>query len=560
MIDTENPFVGLEIVGGWAQQLAPYGIFTTDIHLTVRTWNQWLVSHSGLPAEAAVGRSLLELFPDLAGRGLAERFARALEGEVSMVSAALHRYLLPFPPLEREFDVAHMLQSGRIAPIFWDGRIVGTITIIEDVTQRECQAAILYRQQEHDRLLSQALALLHQTDKPLDIAADLFPVFAPSLKLDVFLNYLVAPEGDRLVLHSAGGLSPEAKGARATLEFGEDLSGEVAATRRAVVAGHLQASADDRGKRMRQLGLRAYAGYPLLVGQRLIGTLAYGTYERDAIPPRDVEFLSKIAHYTAISLDRAQGQQALMRADAQLRRHSDELELKVSERTAKLHDTIFQLESFSYTVAHDLRAPIRALTGYTEILLSEFAAALPTEAAAMLRRLNVASRHLDLLTRDLLLLSRIAREKIALQPVDVSEIVADIVDSSPALQACRPSIAPALGTVKAHRRLLQQCLSNLLDNAVKFSVPGSSPRITVRSEVRNDRIRIWVEDEGIGIPAVAHGRIFEIFERLPGPSQTEGTGIGLAIVARAAAEMQGSYGVESAEGKGSRFWVEFARG
>jgi signal transduction histidine kinase len=136
----------------------------------------------------------------------------------------------------------------------------------------------------------------------------------------------------------------------------------------------------------------------------------------------------------------------------------------------------------------------------------------------------------------------------------------------------------------AQRTLLQQCFSNLFDNALKFATPGERPCIILRSEVRpaatasprfltgaafhpsttgaspgpGPRRRIWVEDNGIGVPPEAADKIFGIFERIPGPAPVEGTGIGLAIVARATEQMGGSCGVESAPGRGSRFWIECA--
>ena len=132
----------------------------------------------------------------------------------------------------------------------------------------------------------------------------------------------------------------------------------------------------------------------------------------------------------------------------------------------------------------------------------------------------------------------------------------------------------SLGVVWAQRTMLQQCLANLFDNALKFTPPGVVAHIVVRSEWQAavapvlvesgappavaPRQRIWIEDNGIGIPLASHEKIFGIFERLPCSTHVEGTGIGLAIVARATAQMRGTCGVESVPGAGSRFWLEFA--
>ncbi len=110
--------------------------------------------------------------------------------------------------------------------------------------------------------------------------------------------------------------------------------------------------------------------------------------------------------------------------------------------------------------------------------------------------------------------------------------------------------------VRAHEPSLAQSISNLLSNAVKFVPPGEVPRITVRSDAREGKVRLWVEDNGIGIKPEHQHRIFGVFERLPNGVHYEGTGIGLAIVRKAAEKMSGAAGVESDGLTGSRFWIE----
>ncbi|MBA4138003.1 MAG: hypothetical protein C0518_11855 [Opitutus sp.] len=577
------PFNTHDAMLEWMQDIAPYGILTTDAQLIVRTWNHWLVTHSGFSADAVIGQSLLELFPDLVGRKFDDYFQRALRGEVSVLSTALHKYLLPLRTPLPEYGLGRMLQTARIAPLPIEDRIVGTITIIEDVTQREMQASILRRQQEYDRLLSDVLALLLQAANPIDTAAQLFPRLAVPLKLDVFFNYLYSPADKKLHLSASGGLTPEARRLVTDLALGEGLCGQVAVRRSALVEIRLQHNHSPQVRDFRRLGLCSYAGFPLLIGDELLGTIGFGSYERDTMPPEVVEVLSKIAQYLSISLDRSRRERELHDAQERLSRHASELEQKVTERTAKLHETITQLESFSYTVAHDLRAPIRSLTGYTEVLLTDYRDALPEDGQRVVQRLHRASHRLDALTRDLLKFSRLVREEVSLVPLDVHELVQDIVSLTPALQEGVLTIEPPLGHVIGQRTLLQQCLSNIFDNALKFAVPGARPRIIVRGELRPEgmpisraaaaslraltpeipparglRWRIWIEDNGIGVPAAARDRIFGIFERIPGPVPIEGTGIGLAIVARAMEQMGGACGVESEPGQGSRFWLELA--
>lgn len=566
--------------------VAPFGILTTDAALRVRGWNRWLAAHSGLPEALVLGRPLVELFPDIADRGLDAPFRRALHGEIAVLSTALHRYLLPLPPVSREFGVAHMRQTVRVAPLHAGEEIVGTITIIEDVTQRESHAAVLRRQQEHDRLLSSSLALLLESPRPLDAVADLFPHIAVPLKLDVFFNFLVAPGEQEMHLQAASGVSAEVRRAFATLPFDTKTPCGLCALRREPLAiPHVQSSGEPHAEVARKLGLRAYIAFPLLIGDRLLGTLSFGSYARDVIAADEIAILRTLSQYIAITIDRAQREQALREAQSSLSRHAEVLESKVAERTAWLSESVEQLESFSHTVAHDLRAPIRWISGYSEMLLDDYRDAIPPAARAIVERLRHAGGRLDALTRDLLCFSKIARQEVRLEPVDVAEVVADLVALTPGLQDGVVVVQGSPGAVLAQRTLLQQCLANLFDNALKFVRPGLRPRIVVRGETRcgpapgaasapgtsvnatppplppvgaasSRWVRLWIEDNGIGIAPETQRKIFGIFERAGGVDHIEGTGIGLAIVTRATQRMGGTCGVESQPGAGSRFWLD----
>jgi signal transduction histidine kinase len=583
----------------WMQEVAPYGIFTTDSELRIRTWNRWLVSHSGLPAEVVVGRRLVDVFPDIHARRLDEYLQRSLGGEISVLSTALHKYLLPMPVTLRGYDIGHMLQTVRIAPLSLGAEIVGTITTIEDVTQRECQAAVLRRQQEHDRLHSHALALLLQAEDPLRVTAELFQHIAAPLKLEAYFQYILSPDGGELQLHASGGTTPEMRRAMARLRYGEGPCGQSAEQRIPVVIANLQSRSDGHTLTVRRIGLRCYAVFPLVIGERLLGTLSFGSYQHDQIAPDSLEFLGTIAQYLAVAIDRSLRENALEEARKSLSEHAGSLEARIAERTARLHETIAQLESFTYTVAHDLRAPIRALQGYSEILLNDYAAAIPPDGTALLRRIGRAGNRLDALTRDLLEFSRVSQPDVQLARVDLDELIHELVLVTPALQHEVLTIRPPLPPVQAQRTLLQQCLMNLFDNALKFTAPGVKPQILVHAELRpgtampapalsasdvppaaaapddptpfaprsgttpgslppttEGRVRIWIEDNGIGIAPEAQRKIFGIFERGSGVENVEGTGIGLAIVARAVQQMSGTCGVESVVGQGSRFWIE----
>lgn len=248
---------------------------------------------------------------------------------------------------------------------------------------------------------------------------------------------------------------------------------------------------------------------------------------------------------------------SLREAESRLRQYSEDLEKTVAQRTAKLQEMVTELEAYSYSISHDLRAPLRAMQGYAQVLLEEFPKKIGPEGTTYLNRIISASNRMDKLIQDVLSYSKLARTEIIAEPVDLEQLVRDLIQEYPSLSVnnAEIQIETPLPRLMAPLALLSQCLSNLLNNAVKFMPEGVAARVRVRAETKDTDVRIWVEDNGIGIAPEYLNRIFGVFERIPGKKQYEGTGIGLAIVRKAAARMGGTVGVESEPGKGSRFWL-----
>lgn len=235
---------------------------------------------------------------------------------------------------------------------------------------------------------------------------------------------------------------------------------------------------------------------------------------------------------------------------------AETLEEQVAERTAKLQETIADLEAFSYSVSHDLRAHVGTLRGLALLLRRDSAGQMNDKGRRYLESIIATAGRMDRFIQDILMLSRVARDDLDLQSLDVERIVSSVIGSSTAFQPPRAEIeirAP-LPSVLGHETALTQCLSNLLSNAVKFIAPGTLPRVRVWAERRGESVRLWFCDNGIGIAPRNHAQLFDAFQRLD--STYEGTGLGLAIVKRAAERMEGTVGVESELGKGSRFWVQ----
>jgi signal transduction histidine kinase len=233
------------------------------------------------------------------------------------------------------------------------------------------------------------------------------------------------------------------------------------------------------------------------------------------------------------------------------------LEQRVVERTAKLQELNAELEAFSYSVSHDLRAPLRSMESYARILCDDYAGALPFEAKHYLQRIAKNAEKMDRLMQDVLTFSRIARGDIHLETVDLDVVLSETIDQYPDLATAHQqiSIRTPLGCVLGHVPSLTQCFSNLLQNALKFVPPDRAAHIEVFTEQRGAQVRTNIRDNGIGIDPAHHGRIFGLFERA-GPGTIPGTGIGLAIVKKAVERMGGTVGVCSSVGAGACFWVE----
>ncbi|MGO8675370.1 MAG: PAS domain-containing protein [Limisphaerales bacterium] len=234
------------------------------------------------------------------------------------------------------------------------------------------------------------------------------------------------------------------------------------------------------------------------------------------------------------------------------------LQKGIDERTAQLRAMVQELEAFSYSISHDLRTPLRAMSGFAELALELGGEQLTAQVKDYLQRVIVGGHRADRLVQDVLNYSRASRASIHLAPIELEKLVREAIEQYPQFQPPGADIQmqrPML-KVMGHEAALGQCIANLLGNAVKFVLPGTLPQIKIRTEPVEGQVRIWFEDNGIGIEPSNQDRIFGIFERVHPAHEYEGTGIGLAIVRKAIERMGGSVGVESEPGNGSRFWIQ----
>lgn len=254
-------------------------------------------------------------------------------------------------------------------------------------------------------------------------------------------------------------------------------------------------------------------------------------------------------------------ERGLAAAKIELQSHAASLEQTVAERTAALQETIGELAAFSYSISHDMRAPLRAIRGFAEILLADHASQLDNEGIASLKKIDVAAARLDRLIQDVLAYTRVLRAEVKVDPVNLDGLVRQVITMYPQLNADRAEIQieGVLPWVLGGEASLTQCVSNLLTNAVKFVAPGAKPHVKVWAETLGPNVRLWVEDNGIGISSSDQARVFKMFEQVNPAGTYEGNGMGLAIVNKAVERMGAQRGVESETGRGSKFWIQLKR-
>lgn len=246
----------------------------------------------------------------------------------------------------------------------------------------------------------------------------------------------------------------------------------------------------------------------------------------------------------------------LKQAGAELRCSNELLAAQAEEHRRHLEQTVHSMETFCYGIAHELRAPVRAMQGFSEILLRE-----PENQNRddYLRRIAAAAARLDTLISDLLAYGRLHHSDVLVVPTAVAAMIDRVIDALSAEIAKTRAVVQVVPTdarVLAHPMLLVQALQNLVANALKFVPPGTAPRVKIETRTMGKFIRVSVRDNGVGIQVEYGDKIFGLFQRAHADHEYPGTGIGLAMVKRIVELLNGRVGVDCAVQQGSCFWIE----
>ncbi|HEY6802361.1 MAG TPA: ATP-binding protein [Pyrinomonadaceae bacterium] len=517
----------------WINEHGAQGIITTDEHLRLTSWNRWLEVHTNRKAETVVGRNLLDLFPELTERKLDTYYRRALEGQSGVLSQKFHRFLLEMSSSLDE-DNEPMYQSVRISPLLEKGLVVGTVTVIEDVTERVKREAELQRQLEERAHLLAAESIARNaaesasrrlqhlqmvTDEALaqmsldDLLLSSVKAVRSILNADAAGILLAEPNGD-LIIRATDGIDADLVGV--TVPAGTSFSGVVARERRPqTMAGNFPLSpfTESLGDRVPAV----LAGVPLIVDKRLIGVLSIAIGAAPANSEDDLRFMSLVADRIALAIERISLYERERSARAQ------------AEEANRLKD------QFLATVSHELRTPLNAILGWARMLTS---GRIDEETAK--HALEVIERNARVqaqLIDDLLDVSRIISGKLHLnispiEPLNIVQLALDAV--RPAAEAkeieLQTNFGPETDGISGDPDRIQQIIWNLLSNAIKFTPNGGKVNVQVTRE--SAHIEFVVTDTGQGISEEFLPFVFERFRQADSTAARThgGLGLGLAIV------------------------------
>ena len=322
------------------------------------------------------------------------------------------------------------------------------------------------------------------------------------------------------------------------------LSDDLRAGQTEVISDDAYTPVPEAQARIREMGLRSVLCLPMVVEGDVIGVVHVGRTDPDAFTQDDWQVGRELADHMAIALRQSQ----LLEAVQEQR---ERLEERVQERTA-------ELESFTYSVSHDLRTPLRAIDGYTRILKEEHADQLDEEGQRLLDTVYESTQTMGALIDDLLTLSRLGRREMHRVPIDVCALAQEAFEE---LERAHPAVTedvaftcPSLPAAHADRSMIRQVLINLLSNALKFTRDEDAPHIEIGAEDRGDEIVYFVRDNGVGFNMEYADKLFGVFERLHDDSAFEGTGVGLALVERIVRRHDGEVWGRGTEGEGATIY------
>lgn len=480
-------------------------------------------------------------FPEEVKRSWVNLHRRALDGQIVLEEASW--------PLDGEI---HSFLT-MLAPVRDEDGMLGFVGMNVDITD-------LKRSEEALRHYAERIEILHQIDQailavrsPQEIAVaalSRLPHLMHCTSASLALLDVPAGTAQVVAIYSQGETHP---GSGEIVTFNDPPRLEQLLAGDVVVITDLDTQPLEGPPSLNRVLLQgpvhAVIVVPLRHQEQLVGVLSVGAEKRGQLSQEDVKIISEIAIQLAISIHQSQ----LVTTVQQL---NTELEQRVMQRTAELEAAYRELEAFSYSVSHDLRAPLRGVTGYISLFMEDYGVGLEAAARDYLQRIQTSARRMNLLIDDILTLSRIGRQTLRCTKFNLHKLFQEVLDEQlVGKDSTRIHITlHPMPVVVADRSLLRQVAQNLVDNALKYSRSQPVAEVEIGSLEQENRPVFYVKDNGVGFDMRFADRLFTPFQRFHSQDEFEGTGIGLAIVHRILQRHGGSVWVETAPGQGTTFY------
>jgi len=513
-------------------------IIGKDLYGHILTWNRGAEKMYGYTAAEVIGKSVNILCPTQADHDIAELLVQIKAGQQV---ESLER------PRMRK-DGSRIYVSLTISPILnAEGHIVGASTIARDISERKRAENVA---QVRLKMLEAANIGSHSLDETLRMALDEIESLTGSVVS--FYHFLEADQETLLLQNwSTNTLrnmcTAEGKGSHYPVSQA-GVWVDCIHEQRPVIHNDYASLPHRKGLPLGHAPVVRELVVPILRSGRIVAIIGVGNKPTD-YDATDVEIVSLLGDFSWEIVERK-------RAEVALQTLNTELEERVRLRTLELEVSNKELEAFSYSVSHDLRAPLRSIDGFSQILFDEYGNQFAGESRDFLQRMRAASQHMGQLIDSLLQLSRVSRSEMRRVPVDLSamarDIAAELRKTAPERQA-EFVIAGNLAA-QADPKLLQIAVYNLLSNAWKFTSKRIQARIEFGTVEQNGKPAYFVRDNGAGFDMAYANKLFGAFQRLHGANEFEGSGIGLATVQRIIRRHGGRIWAEGIPDQGATFY------
>ncbi len=514
---------------------------------TITSWNPAARRMFGYSADEIIGQPITRLIPaDLLD-----------EDQHFLQTIAAGKTVRNYDTIRLRQDGSPINVSITLSPITDEqGQIVAASKIVRDIGERKQAEAA-------QRRYAERLAVINHLDRIIASNIDIVQVYDDFV---AELRMLVSVDRASLIRLNAAGdqwkVTREWNQSESSspTEWSGSVQGSVI---EGLVANHaplLETELSELGnwaetEQLQREGIRSRLLLPLIVQERVLGVLALASRQPNAFSEDVQSILMTIADQLSIAIQKADLFQ-------QVQHHAAELEQHVRLRTAELEAANKELGAFTYSVSHDLRAPLRAIDGFSRMILRDYQALLPEDGQRRLRVVRENAQQMGNLIDDLLAFSRLNRQPLKRQSVDLTELATQVLEQFNSTGTSHPAevIIQPTPPCQADPALLKQVMVNLLSNAMKFTRKVEAARIEIGYHEENGEVVYFVKDNGAGFDMRYANKLFGVFQRLHRTDEFEGTGVGLAIVQRIIHRHEGRVWAEAEVNQGATFYFTLGEG